>query len=192
MKTEVTTEIKIKKASLKDDQLELVYDQIIEDPELGPVINTFKLNSGNRPHEDLKKSFQTLRFHVAMIAEQIQAGADMQISISGKGGKKKDITALLDGLHTHPIVQAITVTGFSIGGSDESEGVTIVAQRALSTGSVLNLITPFTKWESEYKYSSDLEPEVSVAIQECLEFINGKYAPNPQLEMNLVEKGEEE
>lgn len=191
METTVTTETKIKKALIKDDALYVEYDQIINDPELGPVINTIKLTGGNKPHEDLRKAFQILRFHVAMIAEQVESpGEPMKISMAGKGGKKKDITAMLDGLHDHPIVQAITVTGFSIGGSDESEGVTLIGQRALKSGAVLNITTPFTKWESEYKYSSDLEPEVSVAIQECMEYLNGKYAPNPQLEMDLNDKEE--
>ena len=43
-----TQETKIKKASLKNGTLEMEYDQIINDPELGPVINTFKLKGGNR------------------------------------------------------------------------------------------------------------------------------------------------
>lgn len=53
-----TQETKIKKASLKNGTLEMEYDQIINDPELGPVINTFKLKGGNLPHEDLNKALQ--------------------------------------------------------------------------------------------------------------------------------------
>lgn len=70
-----TQETKIKKASLKDDVLEIEYEQIIDDPEQGPVINTFKLKGGNKPHQDLKDAFNNLRFHAAMICEQLPAKA---------------------------------------------------------------------------------------------------------------------
>ncbi len=180
---EATTETKIKKASLKDDALEIEYDEIINDPEQGPVINTFKLKGGNRPHDDLKKAFEVLRFHTAMICEQVPPCPEMTVS-----NKKKEITAMLNALHDHEIVKAITVSGFTIGGSDENEGVTLIGQRALKSGQVLNLVAPFTKWESDYKYAADLYPEVAVAIQECLEYLKGKYAPNPQLELSLDKK----
>lgn len=159
-------ETKIKKASLKEDVLEIEYEQIIDDPEQGPVINTFKLNGGNKPHQDLKDSLKNLRFHAAMICEQVPA-------------KTK---------HEDGALEHYSVTGFSIGGSDENEGVTIIAQRKLASGQVLNLIAPFTKWESEYKHTTDLYPDVAIVLQECLNFLNGKYAPNPQLELTLEEK----
>lgn len=164
-----TQETKIKKASLKNGTLEMEYDQIINDPELGPVIKTFKLKGGNLPHEDLNKALQVLAFHAVMIAEQLPPNTKNP--------------------QEHELLKGITVTGFSIGGSDEHEGVTLIAQRALKSGQVLNFIAPFTKWESDYKYVADLEPEMQVVLQECNNYLNGKYAPSPQLELELEPDG---
>lgn len=59
----------------------------------------------------------------------------------------------------------IVVTGYSKGGSDESAGVSIQAQKLLKSGQVLNLSVPFTKFEDEsgegYPYGDALKQAVS-------------------------------
>lgn len=160
MSEEVTEkEIKIKKASLKDDTVEIEFEEIIEG-ENGPVINTMKMKGGNTPHKDLKEAIASLNYHAAILCEQCENQND-------------------------DLVEQIKCTGFSIGGSDEHEGVTLIAYRNLSNGKVLNLIAPFTKWEDEYKYQSDLYGDVAIAMEECVAFIKGKHAPAPQLEIQF-------
>ena len=190
---EVKTELKIKKASLKKEGLELEYDQILESEEDGPVVNAIKLTGGHKPHPDLVKAFNPLVLHLALICDQVtEASADAVIHSIGKGGKKKDVTLLLSSLRQSSITQACEVTGFSIGGSDEHEGVVLIGNRKLSSVSVLNLTSPFQKFESEYKHKEDLEIQLNILIQECIEYINGKHAPNPQLELELDTNKKEE
>lgn len=161
-------EIKIKKAAFKEELLEIEFDEVIEN-ENGPIINTIKLRGGNRPHSDLKDAFRELDYHAALLCEQCETKEDAVVG------------------HTK-------VTGFTIGGSDENEGVTLVAQRTLSNGKVLNLVSPFTKWEDDYKHQSDLYGDVAIAMHECIAFINGKHEPSPQLEIqfNMPEENEAE
>lgn len=159
-------EIKIKKAAFKEELLEIEFEEIIEG-ENGPVINIMKMKGGNRPHADLKEAFRELDYHAALLCEQCEYREDS-------------------------VVGHIKVSGFTIGGSDEHEGVTIIAQRTLSSGKVLNLIAPFTKWEDDYKHQSDLYADVAIAMQECIAFINGKHEPSPQLEIQFNTENEEQ
>lgn len=176
--SEETIDLKIKKASLKDkDGLILDYDQIIENED-GPVINAINIKGGHKPHQDLLQAFKTLHVHLALICEQVSANNGV-VAIN----PKKDKGTTLSSLRTN--VDAYTVTGFSIGGSDENEGVTLIGSRTLSDDAILNLTSPFKKWESEYRFKDDLEVDMGIAIQECLNYINGKFAPNPQLELGL-------
>ena len=170
---------KIKKATLKDSGLYLEYDEIIENEEDGPVINVHKVMGGHKPHQDLTNAFKALHVHLALICEQMSENNGI-VSI-----KKKSSSEILSSMRTLEMVNQHSVTGFSIGGEDEHEGVTLIGQRKLTSGDVLNLISPFKKWSSDYKHASDLEVEMQVVLQECLEYLHGKHAPNPQLELEL-------
>ena len=187
------TEIKIKKASLKDEGLYLEYDEIIVNPEDDPVIKGHKFTGGHKRHKDLDNAFASLAIHLALICEQVtDKNADTTIHLIGKGAKKKDITLLLSSLRSNSITLAISVTGFVIGGSDEHEGIVIIGQRKLETGSILNLNSSFQKWESDYKHNEDLTVQMEVVIHECEQYLNGKHAPNPQLELELDTKEKQE
>lgn len=54
------------------------------------------------------------------------------------------------------------VTGYSIGGSDENAGVTIIGQKLLKSGSVLNMIGPFIKFEDfeAYAFAGELYADI--------------------------------
>ena len=165
--TTTTTKIKVTKVKLgKDDTLDLEYDEIITSEETGPILNQYVLKGGNKPHNDLLRTLEPLKLHVARICEQLPGEGKMKVNGGGA------------------IVEAITVTGVTIGGSDETEGVTIVAKRKLTSDKTLNLDTPFQKWEDEaYKYANDLQSDISYLLAECEEYIRGKYAPNEQKDL---------
>jgi len=78
--------------------------------------------------------------------------------------------------------------GISLGGSDEHSGVTIVGKKKLNNRKVLNLVTPFIKFEDEhcpYKFSNDLYDACNEIITEANLYMEGKHAPNPQLALEL-------
>ena len=70
--TTTTTKIKVTKVKLgKDDTLDLEYDEIITSEETGPILNQYVLKGGNKPHNDLLRTLEPLKLHVARICEQL-------------------------------------------------------------------------------------------------------------------------
>lgn len=121
------------------------------------------------PHSDLLNRFAGLRIHLVRLCEQVK---DLPES-------EGDLNQLLSDYK---------VTGFVVGGSDEHEGVTLIGRKALKGNRVLNLVSPFTKWEDEhnpYSGSLDLSSKVADAAAEVKEYLAGKKAPSLQLEMEL-------
>lgn len=155
--------LKIKKVKLnKDSTLQIHYDEIIEGEAAG--VNKLVIDSTFKAHEDLVNSLSALRKHLMLICEQAKT-------------------------ETSSVINSIKVTGYVIGGEDEeSEGVTLIGQRTLTGNKILNLVSPFTKFNdesSDYKSLSDLVGDVGMVEAEALEFLRGKHAPDAQLEMEF-------
>jgi len=114
-------------------------------------------------HADLRKVFNRLVFHLIVVCEQPEAG---QIN-------DENIHALdLEQFNNY------VVTGYSIGGSDENSGVTIIGQKLLKSGQVLNLISPFIKFEDleAYPLAGELYNDVQGCNYEVEEYLfNGKW-----------------
>jgi hypothetical protein len=104
-------------------------------------------------HGDLKYAFDLLKPHVAAICEMPEAN---RISVANP--TENDLNETLKGY---------VITGYSKGGSEESAGVSIMAQKLLRTGQILNLTVPFTHFHDEsgegYPYGEALE----VIIRRC-------------------------
>lgn len=128
----------------------------------------------NPPHADLRKAFSNLAVHAALLGEFI---APVMI---------RDIEDV-----NPDLVSDYTVTGFTITGKDETEGVIISAQKKLKSGKTLGFNTPTTRFESEgdgaYEFIDDLATCIDFCKSELKEYLNGKYAPDPQLQMALNE-----
>lgn len=119
-------------------------------------------------HADLRKALNRLIFHLIVFCEQPEAS---QITIE----TIHDLE--LDKFNNY------VVTGYSIGGSDENAGVTIIGQKLLRTGSVLNLISPFIKFEDleAYSLAGELYNDVAGCNYEVEEYLfNGKWGIKQQ------------
>ena len=84
-------------------------------------------------------------------------------------------------------------TGFTISGSGDSEGVVLIGQRTLSNGKILNLVSPFQKWDDAepYEGTQELSELIETAKNEVYAYLfEGKHAPNNQL--SLFDDQEEE
>jgi hypothetical protein len=162
------TNVKIKKAKIKDNLfLEVEYSEDLP----GHSKKDTKLSCTVPVHDDLKESFKRLHKHLAILCDEVPAP------------KKKDFA-------TSEFI-GFEVRGFSIGGNDENEGVTISGSKEGKYG-LVNLNTPFTKWENkEYPFSREIANDVQSAIYEVEEYLfNEKRAPEKQLSMDFETGGD--
>lgn len=121
-------------------------------------------------HPDAIHAFDLLRGHLAIICDQREAF-------------EKTLEELDDDTES---INKFKVTGFSIGGTGDSEGVTLIGQKKLSRGRVLNLPSPFTKYFDEndpYEYGHELSATVAHAADEVNKYLDGKIAPSAQPEL---------
>lgn len=157
------SKVKIKKAKIKDDLfLEGEYSEELP----GHSKKDSKFSCTVPIHDDLKDAIQRLNKHLAILCDEVK--------IPRKGEFEDD--AFID----------FTAKGFSIGGNDENEGVTISGYKDGKFG-IVNLNTPFQKYEtSEYPFISDLGLDINAAVAEVeLYLFEGKRAPERQLEMEF-------
>lgn len=145
----------IKKAKIKGDTLEVEYEETTPD---GTA--TVKKAWNARIHQDLRDAFKELNVHLSELCEQY--------SKEGFGFMESGINC----------------TGYSLGGADEHAGVTLIGQRELENKRILNLVSPFVKWEDEnaaYYNIEILETAIDKCTKEVLAYLfKGKHAPDPQ------------
>lgn len=148
--------ITIKKAKLsKDLFLDVEYEEDLKDS-----TDTVTKKCTAVVHDDLRHAFNRLNEPLAELCEQMD-----------KEGAY-DITNVF-------------AKGFSIGGSGDSEGVTISGSRVLSTGKKININTPFTRWDDEdYGSISELGEIIEACKAEVkLYLFEGKHQPDNQLSL---------
>lgn len=77
--------------------------------------------------------------------------------------------------------------GFSIGGSGDHEGVTLIGSRDVELG-IINLVTPFVKWDASYDRIGDLSEAIEVCKHEVkLYLFESKHKPDAQQELPFGE-----
>ncbi len=162
--------VTIKKAKLKDDLfLEAEYSEVVKDGS-----NTVKKDCTAPVHDDLKAAFRKLDIHLGILCQQC---------VLDQEGIEWEITE--DNLDMD--VKNITCRGFTIGGSGDSEGVTLIGFRILSNDKILNLVSPFQKWDdinAPYEFVNELGEIIEECKHEVKEYLfNDKHAPEAQLDL---------
>lgn len=147
------TKNEIKKATIKNDRCNVSFK---ESTLTG--INGVDKDCDGIIHQDLLAAFNRLKVHLVMLCEQPEANLVTHATIT-----EFDITQLSN----------YVITGYVVGGTDEHEGVTIIGQKLLKSGKILNLIAPFTKYEDEYDFSSELGQDVQMVDYEVKEYLFG-------------------
>lgn len=151
--------IEIKKAKIKNG-IFLAYEYVEKTENHENKITT----SSDAPiHEDLRDCFDRLAGHFSLLTEQL----DMErVEGAIQYGDKPEC------------LDKFSVTGFTIGGTGDTEGVTISGYKKLESGNVVNFNTPFQTFEDEdYPYSDELYKAIDRARTEVYEYMNGKQAP---------------
>lgn len=114
----------------------------------------------NLIHKDLRAAFNELIPHLAFLCEQ----------------KEADGKVAMDELPDN-ISSILEVTGYTIGGSDDDEGVTLIGKRFLKSKKVLNIIAPFTKYNNEneeYKHTFELQQAIEACNYEVEQYLTAK------------------
>lgn len=134
----------IEKVKIKNDQLAVSYRESFPEANYG---NNVSKECEQFVHDDLKYALNLLKPHVVAICEMPE---EKKISVTNPSDEDLNET-----------LKNYIITGYSKGGSDESAGVTIIAQKLLNTGKVLNLTVPFMQFTDEtgdgYPYGYELE-----------------------------------
>lgn len=170
--------IEILKAAVKSDRLEVTYRESFSEENYS---NEVSKKCSQIVHADLKAALEKLKPHLVMICEQPEAE-----EIQEAGIYDFNVEAL----------DNYVVRGYSIGGTDESAGVTIIGQKLLKTGMVLNINAPFTKYENEeaYDYAGALAADIEACNYEVKEYLfNEKWGIKQQeFEFDIPEEAEVE
>jgi hypothetical protein len=118
-------------------------------------------------HNDICKAFDKLKLHLAKICDLYE----------GQSFTPEDFNSEND-------LKNFKITSFSLGGSEDQEGVTISGQKELAGSKILNLNTPFTKYADElnpYEYSSELAADIQACVYEAEQYLwHDKYAVKQQ------------
>ena len=145
----------IQKVKLKNNQITADYtERFVE----ANYKNEVTKSSQQFVHPDLLYAMSLLKPHAVKICEMKEAGV-----VNIENPSDDDLNEKL---------KNIVITGYSKGGSDESAGVCIQAQKLLKSGQVLNLSVPFTKFEDEsgegYPYGDALRQTINRLDYEVL------------------------
>lgn len=111
-------------------------------------------------HDDLTTAFANLGIHLAILTGYVKSNQVKNIETP-----KEELT---EGFH---------VTSFSIGGTDEDQGVVISGHRKLASGKAVILNTPFERFEvkeeSRYVYMDDLVDRLDRVKKELADYFSG-------------------
>lgn len=140
----------IVKVKLKNEQLTVEYNERYVEAN---YVNAVTKSSQQFVHPDLKYAMDLLKPHVAAICEMPEA-RDVDVS----DPSDDDLNEKL---------KSYVITGYSKGGSDESAGVTITAQKILASGQIFNITTPFTKFEDEMGDGYSFGQELASIVGRC-------------------------
>lgn len=141
-----------------------------DEPEVILVDCTKKSNA--EPHQDLFTAFKLLLPHMINLAEfdVLDAAYLKQRKIISDSKFEKFV-----------------VTGFSLSGDGDDQGVVIKGHRILKGGFKDPINTRFTKLfnKSDYEYSGNLADDLDEAIDQVNLFLGGKITTQAQLRMEI-------
>ncbi|SDY29577.1 hypothetical protein [Hymenobacter psychrophilus] len=158
--------ITIQKARVKDQQLSC---EFTEQRTSHAPPRAFALTCTEQVHADLTHALSRLVPHLCLLTEQLAETPDFWPDDS------EELPVLFD---------SFTITGFSMG--RHHGGVTLVGQRELTGGRVLNLTTPYQSFDDEqvsYSYTDLLEVTLAVALAEVEAALRGKCIAYRQLDL---------
>lgn len=174
--------IKIQNAKIRS-RLFLSYAYTAKENE---VENKIKQDSDAPIHDDLERSFDNLIPHFIIITEESEVTEKIRNVITRDPDE--------DFILPEDIEKKYKVTGISITGSEDNEGVVISGMKFLKTGKSVSFSTPDKKFDDEeYEFSQELYDAVEHLKNEVLEYMDGKHGTRHVVgTLNFDEDEEEE
>lgn len=157
--------IKITNAKIKS-RLFLSYGYSVKENNIENKIPTC---SSDAPiHEDLERAFDNLIPHFIIITEESEITDKLQNLITRPNNENFVLP--------EDIEKKYKVTGITISGSEDNEGVTISGLKFLKTGKSVSFNTPDKKFDDEeYEFTDELYQAVEHLKNEVLEYMDGKH-----------------
>lgn len=136
--------------------------------------DTVTIEGKNLVTKDLTNAFRDLVPHLTFLCEQKEA-------------------AHLERMDELPnsIYSTLEVSGYTVGGSDDSLGVTLIGKRFLKSKKVLNLSAPFTMFNNEneeYSYAFELNQTIDACNYEVEQYLFEKKWAVVQQELPFKEE----
>jgi hypothetical protein len=152
-------DIKIKSVKLikGGEKMEVVYK------ETGENKSTVDKTCEDPVHPDLKRTISAFDVHLAVLTDYIT---------------EKQITE-------KEVLEKFVITGYSIGGKEDQEGITITGYRKTKRGGTFALNSPFTRFDEDpqtrYLLMEDVMSKIDLAEKEVLAYLfEGKKGIDPQ------------
>lgn len=169
--------IQIKKVKIHSNQRgELKYKRVEGD---GATSNVDKETPDKKVHKDFSDTLLALRVHFGILCGYITA---------------KEVKDPKSYMHE---IDSFHVSGFSVAGEEEDEGIVITGHRILKpSGKAIILNSPFTRFNEDdatrYKHMDALIEAVKEAKDEAVKYLGGKYEMEVQLALQLGNPEKEE
>lgn len=122
-------------------------------------------------HEDLKKAFEELKPHLAILDDAFKLLPKIK-SFEDKAN--------------HELIESYYITGFKVQGTDENIGYVLIGDKTVEHGAI-GFETPKLTSASGYPYYSQLREAIEHVRSEVLQYMNGKceIEDDPQMEMQF-------
>lgn len=156
--------------------LEVTYFEHMEVNE-APVSNEVVKKCSMIVHQDFIDALNGLKVHFALLCDLREVN---------NFPKRYDVS----NFDNEAYLEKIKITGISLGGDDDSAGVVIIGQKELTSG-VLNLVTPFTRFDGDYEWADALSAAVEHVTDEVEHYLFDQKWGVKQLEFDFAEEFEE-
>jgi hypothetical protein len=175
----------IVKAAVKNDRCEVTFEENFTESNYS---NNVTKKCSQIVHADLKKALDRLKIHMVIVCEQKEAE---ELLSELHRDDSDEAMKYFEEFDTERLANYL-VTGFSIGGSDENQGVTLIGQKLLASGQVLNLISPFVKYEDNdgYEFAAELSSDIEAACYEVEQYLFGEKWGIKQAQIDFDSPGE--
>lgn len=147
------------------------------------VMNEISKKCNMIVHNDFVEALKGLKVHFALLCDLREVNSF-----------PVDYGDNIENFDHETYLDKVTITGITLGGEDESAGVVIIGQKELPGGGVLNIVTPFTRFDSDYNYCNPLEQAVNSVVYEAEQYLFEQKWGVKQLEIpfeDFAEIGDE-
>lgn len=142
----------------RDDTLHVEYIENYDDA----THSTITKDCDQLVHPDLAKEFQTLMPHLVILCDQ-----------KGDDDADKFLAGVISDDVVATLQEKYKLTGFSVSGKDDKEGVILHGRKNIGT-KVFNFLSPIQKFSAEYDHGDNLETQIEACKNEVQLYLNGK------------------